>query len=67
MYHKTHRDDVPAHPPPNEVCYKSIAAMTRYPAENKHETTSRRTTDLMLARLDSSAEMGNTPKQNSNE
>ncbi len=30
-------------PPPNQVCYKSIAAMTCYPVENPHETASRRT------------------------
>ncbi len=29
-------------PPPNQVCYKSIASMTCYPVENPHETASRR-------------------------
>ena len=30
-------------PPPEQVCYRSIAAMTCYPVENPHETASRRT------------------------
>ncbi len=29
-------------PPPNQVCYRSIARMTCYPVENPHETASQR-------------------------
>ena len=29
-------------PPPDQVCYRSIAQMTCYPVENPHETASRR-------------------------
>lgn len=31
------------HAPPDQVCYSSIARITCYPAENPHETASRRT------------------------